>query len=167
MKHFIRALLVLVFLILQSTFCHFIKIWGIMPNLVLAYIISLALTSDDIMYAGAFGLAAGLLWDIMWSRVFGVRSLLFMYIAILAYRAGEYMYRKNLSVCVIFTLVGTILTESIFFATGFILKHNASFWHAFFRTIVPSAAYTAALQIIIYKMCLKIRNIGKERGDSI
>ena len=167
MKHFIRAVLVLLFLMLQSTLCHFIKIWDVMPNLVLAYIISLALTSDDIMYAGAFGLIAGLLWDITWGRIFGIRALLFMYIAILAYRAGEYVYRKNISVCVIFTLIGTILTESIFFATNFVLDHNASFWHAFFRTIVPSAAYTSALQLIIYKICLKIKGIGKERSSSV
>ncbi|MBO4896942.1 MAG: rod shape-determining protein MreD [Clostridia bacterium] len=167
MKHFIRAVLVLVFLILQSTFCQFIKIWDIMPNLVLAYIISLALTSDDIMYAGGFGFAAGLLWDITWGRVFGVRTLLFMYIAILAYRAGEYVYRKNISVCVIFTLVGAVITESIFFAANFILTHNASFWQSFFRTIVPSAAYTAAFQLVIYNLCLKISKMGKERSSSV
>lgn len=165
MKHFIRALLVLIFLILQSTFCHFIKITGVMPNLVLAYVIALALTSDNIMYAGAFGLAAGLLWDILWSRVFGIQSLTFMYIAILAYRAGEYMYRKNLTVCVIFTLTGTILAESILYITGFVLTYEASFWHAFFRTIIPSAAYTAIIQVVIFQICLKVKHIGKERSD--
>lgn len=164
MKHFIRAFLVLLFFILQSTLCHFIKIWDVMPNLLLAYTISLALTSEDIMYAGVFGLVSGLLWDITWSRIFGIRALLFMYIAILVYIAGEYMYKKNVSVCVFFTLAAAIITESIFFATNFVLKHGASFWHAFFRTVVPSAAYTAALQMIIYKICVKIRRSGQERS---
>ena len=164
MKHFVRALLVLLFLILQSTFCHFIKIMGVMPDLVLAYIIALALTSDSIIYSGAYGLAAGLLWDIMWSRVFGIQSLLFMYIAVLAYRAGEYMYKKDLSVCVVFTLICTIPVKSIFYIAGFVLEYDASFWHAFFRTIIPAAAYTAICQVIIYQICLKVKGIGQERS---
>ena len=164
MKHFVRALLVLVFLILQSTLCHFIKIMGVMPDLVLAYIIALALTSDSILYAGTYGLAAGLLLDIMWSRVFGIQSLLLMYIAVLAYRAGEYMYKKNLSVCMVFTLVGTVLVKSIFYITGFVLEYDASFWHAFFRTIIPAAAYTSICQVIIYHICLKVKGMVKERS---
>ena len=156
MRHFLKAVLLFVLLILQSTVCRYLEIMNITPNLMLAFMVAAVLTSKSISEAGIYGFVTGLVYDLVWGRVFGIETLLFMYLALLLFYISEYMYKKNLFLSVWLTFLTSVIAETVVFVLCFVIFGKATFWYTFFARIIPCAAYTALAEIIVYEIAVKI-----------
>lgn len=139
---------------------HFLGIMGVVPNILLAAAVSVALCSGSGKQALIYGLAAGAIYDIAWGRIFGLHALLFMYIAVAVYYAAGYVYKKNITVCVLFAFLASLLHDIIFFAVSFLLFGKGQFLYVLFRIIIPAAAYTAFIQIFVYMLVRKVNTAG-------
>lgn len=164
MQHILKGIIILLALVLQSTLCRFIEIFGVAPNIVFAAVAAISLCTKKGPEAGAYGLFAGVLWDLLWGRVFGVHALLMMYSALAIYFLSGFLYKKNLLTAVLFTLGASIVYEAVFYIVTFSIWGNADFSYAVFRIIIPSAAYTAAFQILVYPLIKRVSAIQLGRG---
>ena len=162
MRHFWNALILIISLILQSTVAHFLGIMGVIPNILLAGAVSIALCAESGLEALLYGLGAGVIYDIAWGRIFGVHALLMMYIAVGVYFASDFVYKKNITVCVLFAFLASLIHDIIFFAGSFMLFGNGQFLYVLFRIIIPAAAYTAFIQIFVYMLVRKVNRRGEE-----
>lgn len=167
MRHFLKALILCICLILQSTIFQFLGIRGIVPNLLLAGVISVAMTAGSDLEALGYGLGAGVVYDLLWGRVFGINALLMMYIAVGAYYAAGYVYRKNITVGAAFAFLASLIYDILFYVLSFTIFGNGKFLFVMFRIIIPAAAYTAVLQVIIYPVIGKVQRIDSEGDDEI
>ena len=164
MRYFIKAVILIFSLILQSTLFAFLDIFGVVPNILLTFVIAVCFFSDDVVEPVIFGLAAGVLYDIAWGRIFGVHSLLMMYTAICVFYAASYLYAKNFTSQAAVGFIASLLYMVLFYLVSFTMFGKGGFVYVLFRLIIPAAAYTAFIQIF---MCLLVSKVNKKRGNSV
>lgn len=163
MRYTVKALFLILIFIIQSTLAQYISIFGVTPNLIIAAVIAVALSSEPVE-AAVLAAATGIVFDLMFGRVFGISTLLYMYLALLSRAMLEFMYEKTLISTMLITFVAALLYQSINFFLSFIIWGEGGFVFLFFRIILPCAAYTACLQIIIYYLNEKLPFTNGIRG---
>lgn len=163
MRYTVKALFLILILVIQSTWVQYISIFGVTPNLIIAAVVAIALSSEPVE-AAVLAAGTGIVFDLIFGRVFGISTLLYMYIALLSRGMLEYMYEKTLISSMLITFLAAFLYQSINFFLSFIIWGEGGFLFLLFRLIFPCAAYTACLQIIIYAVVEKLPFTNGIRG---
>ncbi len=162
MKYTVRAAAIIFAFILECTWGSFLNIQGISPCLAFALVIMIALESEP-LESGLLGLLAGVLTDVLWGRVFGFNALLFMYAAILiSFISGEF-YKKSEFVTVWTTFLMTVLVQFISYIFTYTVWGTGNLPYALFRYVIPVAAYTSVVQLLLYKPFEVLIAFGVER----
>lgn len=143
--------MVLITYILQAAFFNQVDIWGVTPNIGLAFIISLGLLSGA-FYAGVsglfYGLVVGLVFSISRVEMF---FLAFEYAAV-GVLAGFMVDKMNIRPwprALLFAFMGYILKELINIIPMLILKMNISFGVFVLKSLV-GAAMGVLLMVGVY-----------------
>lgn len=163
MRHVYKLLILLLTFIIQYSWGSYITICGVTPNLMLALIITMALSSD-FLEAGIYGLTAGVLIDIFWGRAFGFYSLSFMYLPLLARAFIELIYKNSAFRSAAITFFATLVFETLLYFLSFIIWGKGNFPYALVRLILPVAFYTFVVELIIYKPVTLLSRPKPERG---
>ena len=167
MRHIFKVLTLIVVFVLQGGLCPHIEMLGIAPNLVLATVIIMALSSDFIE-AGIYGGCAGMLMDIFWGRVFGFNTLIFLYVALAVRFFLEMTYKNTPTITAGITFVAVFVYELIYYFFSYMIWGEGVFLYALLRVMIPAAAYTAAIQFVIYKPVIWASRVKlDERGRRI
>lgn len=165
MRHLIKGAIVAAVFILQNALTSHIEILGIAPSLMIVlatiYALDAASAEEGICYCAIMG---GIM-DIMWGRVFGLWTIIFVYAGVGIYFAGEYFYKHTTVKAVLLTFAATVLMEAVFFLANFTLFGDKSFLYMLFRTIIPEGAYNAILQAVLYGFIIKIIP-ERKRGEA-
>lgn len=163
MRHVWKTLLVLAAFCLDSTLGSYISIFNIAPCFLLATVIAMAMTGE-LGEAGVYGAVAGVLWDLAWGRTFGFYTLLYMYTALSAHGFLELVYKTSLFLTVGITFVATVLCEMIVYLLTFTIWGKGYFFLHVFRFMIPTALYTALVQLLIFRPINAICRPKQERG---
>lgn len=164
MRYTVKAIFLILMFIIQSTLAQHMSIFGVTPNLLLAAVVAVALSSEP-AEAACLACGTGVVFDLMFGRVFGMSTLLFTYIALLSRAMLELMYEKTLISTMFITFLAMILYQCINLFLGFVIWGEGDFVFLFFRMILPCAAYTALMQIIIYFVNEKLPFTDGVRGE--
>ncbi len=162
-KIFLYAICIFVLVIIQSTFLEYIKIYNIKPNLLIVFVIAVALLRGNVEGA-VVGLILGLLQDVISGRVIGFYGLLGMYLGVIIGSVNKRLYRENFFVIIFFTLAASITYESIVFILTVFLKYNADILYSFRTFILPEAVYNSVLSVFIYIIVIKLSYKFEEAG---
>lgn len=155
MKNFKEYLWILILFLLQTTLCARYKIFGIVPNLVLVFAVSV-FAVNSIPRSAFFAVFAGLMLDWQAGRA-GVNALILLYLSLLVSYASEKFFYKRLVYIVILTFAADILYSVFYLALNFyIWGVFVNFW-SFMRVIVQ-AAVDAVLSVICYFAYVKHKN---------
>jgi rod shape-determining protein MreD len=154
---------ILYFLILfQTTIADYIKIFDIKPNLILVFIISVALLRGR-MEGACIGIAAGFLMDIFSGGIFGVYMLAGLYAGFANGSVNQRLYRENYLVVVFFTFITTILFEMLvyflnafIFNTGARIQMKTDVLFAMKNVILPETIYNSIISIPLYTLFIKL-----------
>jgi rod shape-determining protein MreD len=143
------------FMLLQSTVLDYVKIYGIKPNLLLVFIISVALLRGNVEGA-AVGFFAGLTHDVIGGKVLGFYSLLGMYTGLILGSVNRRLYRENIFLAVFFTFLSSIVYEGLvcFFGVG--TKSYENLLYLFRSFILPEAIYNSIVSIFIFIFIVRI-----------
>ncbi|MHB8984398.1 MAG: rod shape-determining protein MreD [Eubacteriales bacterium] len=146
---FSTFLLLLVLLLLQTTVLNFITIFGVKPDLVMLVVVfnGFLLGTRE----GAFlGFAGGIMEDLFTGSYIGLNALSKMAAGYLAGAFGVGLYKENPIIAAVVTLVSTTAALVINYALLLLVKIYVPSFYAFFRIILPVAAYTAILAPFFY-----------------
>ncbi len=154
---------VFIAILLQTTILEYIKINNVKPNLLLVFIVSVALLRGNIEGA-VIGFFAGLTQDIVSGKVIGFYALLGMYLGLIVGSLNKRIYRDNVFVALFFTFSSSIVYETLVYFFGVFLKGNTDFLNIFTKIIFPEALYNTASAIIIFYIAVKAeRRINKSQ----
>lgn len=144
-------------LILQTTVLDSIRIFGIIPNIMLISVICYSLSAAD--YRGIiFGVASGLLLDITGGRMIGINTLLCMYVAFSCVWMCDKLYNNNEIIAGVFTFVISIIYGAAMYIINFLLWGETNVLYALFRVILPETLYNTILSLFIYPLMYCIAN---------
>lgn len=153
-KFFFYFFFVILLLLLQTTILQYAAIRGVLPNLLLVFIISAALLRGNVE-GGVVGLFAGLAADMMFGSVFGFYALFGLYLGIIVGSLNKRMYRDNLLIAVFFTFVYSVAYESVIFIVNNIMSGDMNFLYAFSAVILPEAAYNSAIAVLLFPLMIR------------
>lgn len=162
MKYVFYLIVSTVIFIFQTTLCQYIAIAGIIPNIMLVFIVSIAFFKGET--EGLFtGVLMGLLQDSFFSPVMGCN--LFLY-GITGYVAGcisGYFNKDNIIAPVILTFFSTLFYNIGFYALNIVLRGFTNPNIYLLYKIPPELVYNVIAAFIVY---FAVYTIGSSYGSS-
>ena len=143
------AVTIIILCSLQVSVTRYISVFGVSPNIVLAFVISVSVVCGPVE-GGVIGLICGIIIDALCSGMTVLNSIAYMYSgAFCGYFATSYL-RKNISAAFIFTFVASILCEEAAHFLHFAIWNSSGLFSGFLYPILPAAAYSAIISIPVY-----------------
>ena len=158
-KILINVLLILSFLvifILQINIFSKMKVYGIMPNLLIIYILFIGLYLSKI--AGiTYGILFGILLDLFIGRKVGISAIMLGIVGLIGGILDKNFSKENKLTIMIMACITTIIYEfGIYFIGFFIYRYQIEIGN-FIKILIIESLYNALLIIILYPL---MQNLG-------
>lgn len=114
------ATLIMVSIVLESALLPFFSIAGVVPNITMILVISLALRHKNVEGA-LIGLLAGLTKDMVVGRIIGISGITYMLIAYFIGCYKDKIFPDHLTTPLVLTTLATVMHESIYLLFIFFL----------------------------------------------
>lgn len=155
MNIFLVILMVILNFVFQSTILPSLSIFGVVPNTALIFVILFSLNKGK-YYGGFLGLTIGLIQDIMFSTTVGVNAFIYFFIGYTIGSLEEVLSKDNIISPVIFSVLGTIFYNFLYFFFMFFLSRRVPFFSLMKNVLFVEIIYNTLATIIIYKIISKI-----------
>ncbi len=142
--------LVLTVAFVQSSFCEYIEILSIRPNLFIVLMVIVALLRNQIESA-VTGLFLGLTLDILMGKSIGWYGILLFLMSLPISAINEKIYRDKFLVLFTFTFCSTLIIELLFYLIIFMFKDYNGLPFVFSRIILPESLYNSILVLPLFK----------------
>lgn len=143
---------ILICFILQSSMFHYVKLAGIMPNLLLILVVSTAYMRGRAS-GMLVGLFSGLLVDLMYgTRVVGLYALLYLIIGYFMGYTNKIYSRDDYTLPIVFIGISDLFYGFFYYVFEFLLRGRLNFLYYLRRFILPEIIYTIAVSIFLYKL---------------
>ncbi|MBR6537893.1 MAG: rod shape-determining protein MreD [Lachnospiraceae bacterium] len=166
----IRVLLVFVELILcfllQSTVMPALSLAGVVPDLLLILVITVAYTRGRV--AGMLtGFAAGLLTDVCFNDMVGLCALFYLCIGYIAGYSQKIYEERDYTLPLLMIAAGEFLYSFAYYVAYFLLRSRTEFGYYFVHLILPRMVYTVFAAAFLYPLFhwihrLVVRYVEKE-----
>ncbi len=154
MKILFYTLCILLIVLLQTTILHYISIKGVMPNLVIVFIIVTAFMRGSAEGA-AVGFFAGIALDMMFGNILGFYALLGFYLGFSIGSMNKGIFKENLLLVIFFTFSFSIAYEVVVYVINNIMSGSINLLYPLTTIILPEAIYNSVISILTYPLILK------------
>lgn len=158
MRYFKISVLIIISYILELAVFSKLKLFGVVPNMVLVLVVCFSLGENDWMYAGILGALSGFLIDMSASSIVGLNALLCMYTGVLCSALSQKFFRGKFTVSILFVFVLSIIYELLVYVFGFALFNESDFLFSVLKIILPVAFLNTIFAVIMY---VPVKNINK------
>jgi len=148
--------LVLLF-VFQTSAGPYIKIFGVLPGIVLTFAVCYSLTNTTFKSA-AVGLVCGLLTDSATSGAFGLDALIMMYLAIAVSYFSRKFYHENKLFAVCSVMLFTVVYETVSLGISVLMVSDVPIFFSFIRIVIPEAIYNAVITIPVFMLVKWLNN---------
>jgi rod shape-determining protein MreD len=138
-------------LILQSTIFQYIRVFGIMPNFTVLFIVSYAILRGDIEGA-AVGFFAGLVQDIYFGELIGVSAMLGFLLGFVCGKPFKDFFRENDWLPLILSFASLLAYGFCYYVFTYLFRGETDFLYYFNRKILPEAVYSVVLVLPVYRL---------------
>ncbi|MBQ7915381.1 MAG: rod shape-determining protein MreD [Firmicutes bacterium] len=148
-KALVMGLLAIVLLCLESTVLHYIKIYGIIPNLTLCMVVSCSLLFGS-TFGRRLGLVIGLIQDVLFLDVLGFFTLLYFLLGQIAGLFKNGFDQNNLLLSLGLTALFDLLFSGICYLFFHFFQGRIDVMYFLTSTILPELIYTLIASIPVY-----------------
>jgi rod shape-determining protein MreD len=148
-KFWPTAVALLVATILQVSVAPYLRIFGVVPNILFLVVVTLALVEGAI--AGSLsGFVAGILFGLLANQPVGPYALV---LSVVGYAAGllqANLFAEGWLLPVTVVFVASLGTEITYGLILWILDNTTQFWSSLLRVMLPGALYNTALAVLVF-----------------
>lgn len=159
------SICILLFLLLQSTLLQYIRIYSVIPNLLVVFIILTALIRGNVEGA-VVGFFAGLALDMLSGKLLGFYTLLGMYLGIAVGSVNRRLYRENLLVVVFFTFAASVLYETAVYFLNTFMSGDIELLYPLTHRILPEALYNSVAAVFLYAFVIRTNRRFEEKSKA-
>ncbi len=142
--------LILCFL-LQSTVMPAISLAGVVPDLLLILVITVAYTRGRV--AGMLtGFAAGLLTDVCFNEMVGLCALFYLCIGYVTGYSQKIYDERDYTLPLLMIFGGEFLYSFAYYVAYFLLRSRTEFGYYFVHLILPRMVYTVLAAALLYPL---------------
>ncbi len=148
---------IIICFVLQSAMFHYVRLAGIMPNLLLILVVSTAYMRgrNTGMLIGFF---SGILVDLVFGQVVGLYALLYLLIGYCIGYLNRFYSNDDFTLPIIFVAICDFFYGFFYYVFEFLLRSRLNFLYYFSRFILPEVIYTVAVSVFLYKLLHMINN---------
>lgn len=145
-KKLILGAILILLAILDNSLMPFVAIKGVYPSLLFVFILSYSIIKDkwEAIWIGIF---AGMLQDLYFANIFGINSLINMFVCLIASEIGVNIIKSKILIPVISSFALSIFKGVFIWVIAYFLKINISYSLIAFNSI-----YNGVITIIVYKL---------------
>ena len=153
MKRFLLMVFLLFFIfLLQSTlFKSLLAFSGIVPNVILVFIVSFALMRGD-MTGLLLGFFSGLLLDFIFGEMIGLYALIYMFLGFMFGKFYESYSPEKLLPSISLIALSDLACGMICYVFLFLLRSRFHFKFYLLHIILPEVVYTTVIAAILYPL---------------
>lgn len=140
---------------IQSGVLHSLAIGGIIPNLLLIFVISMGILNDE-RVGMTTGFFCGLCIDIFFMDYLGFYCLLYLYLGYVSGWFHRYFSPQNLWMPFILIEIGDGISGLIYYILFYLLNGRFDFGYYFLHIILAEMIYTLVVAILLYPLLLLI-----------
>lgn len=118
MKNIKEYLYLFIFLILQTTLFARIKIFGVIPNLILVFSVCF-FSVNKVPYSAFFGMISGLMLDWTVGTKTGLNAIIFLYLGVFVSFVSNKFFYKRLVYIVVLTFLSSLAYNIMFLTLNF------------------------------------------------
>ncbi len=156
------AVWLFVLALLQPTFFSAISVFGISPNIFLAFVVITAGLKGR-GEGAIIGAIFGFVYDLLIGQIIGFNALVYMYVGWLSGILKEkYISIDGVVIASITTAVVSLICSVIYYF-AYSLIYDIGFFFSIYRIIIPEALYTGIVTLILFVPVSKSFNIIKDR----
>ena len=148
-KKLILLFLSFLIVIMESTLISRFRIGGIIPNLTLITVMSIAMCEDS-KTGRQVGFFMGLTQDVLFFRSIGYYALLYFLLGHISGIARRVLRRSNLTTLFLFVLAGDLIYGLVNYVFLAFLRGQTDIVYYLRKIIIPEAAYTAFFILPLY-----------------
>ena len=141
--------------VLQSAFFNVISYNGITVDLILLITIFLSILYDK--YAILCGFCSGLFLDLASGSFLGIHTFTFLILCILINRLAQFIYKENIFLPLVASLVATILNDFMIAVLIFLLGYDYNIWQVF-NNIIVTLIYNLIFTYPVYFVVVKVND---------
>lgn len=153
MRAIITLVLSIVLFCIESTILKDFAIRGITPNLIIAFVVSVALLRGSKTGAVVGGLL-GILQDLLFYPFFGFQTLFYIYIGLGVGFFNKDFYKDNYVLPLLLISVADLLYGFVMYVFFYLFKGHLNIGDYIGNIILPEMIYTVILGLAIYKLML-------------
>lgn len=151
----ILALIILINIIFQSSILPYFTMLKYFPNTGLVLIILVALRKGK-YYGAFFGLALGLIQDILFGQVIGVNALIYFLLGYIVGLIQRVVVVENIFIPILSSILATIYYNFSFYIMMFFLSRNIPRAIMIKNVFSIEILYNAIIASLLYKLFTKI-----------
>lgn len=162
------AFMILICFLLQTTIFQTLSIASIAPNLLLIITSSFGFMNGK-KEGIIIGFVCGLMIDVFYSSIFGINTLIYMYIGFLNGFFSRIFYDEDIKLPMILIMGSDFLYGMLSYILYFLLRGHLEFRFYLGRIIIPEMIYTVLVTIVVYRIILFVNYYfedGKKRGPN-
>jgi rod shape-determining protein MreD len=152
---FIYCIVIFVLILLQTTVLDYIRVFNTKPNLMIIFIVSVALLRGNIEGA-IIGFFTGLCQDAVSGKVIGFYALLGLYLGLIVGIVNKRLYRENYFVITFFTFISTIVYEITVYVLSSSMASKVDIIYTLRNIVLPEAIYNSIISIFVYIFVMKL-----------
>lgn len=157
LRIFLVSIIIILNIVLQSTFVQEIAVGGITMNLLIVTVVSFALMRGKVEGA-VIGFFIGLMQDVFFGSVVGFYALLYMYIGFFGGFINRALYRDNILIPLLVISGSDLTFNLIIYIITYLFRGRTDFPYYFGNIILPELVYTTFISIFVYKLYLFIND---------
>lgn len=165
LKVLFYAIFLFLLLLLQSTLLGYVSIYNVKPNLLIIFVISVALLRGD-KEGAIVGFITGMFIDMASGKILGFYALLGLYLGLAVGTLNKRLYRDNFLVILFFTFVSTILYESTVHILSTFMTGNIDIVRTLPTKILPEAIYNSMVSFFIFAIVKRMNNRIEDTNKS-
>ncbi len=149
------GIIIIICFLCQTTVFHFIKLSGVVPNLLLIVTMSFGLMRGrrEGLLVGFF---SGLLVDIFFGNVMGPYALIYMTLGYINGFFHRIYYVEDVLLPMIMITINDFMYNIIVYIIFFMLRNKLNFWNYLSDVILPEMMYTILVTLFFYKLLVRI-----------
>ena len=163
MKYVAQGIVVFLAYIIQTTILPHLKLFGVVPNLILVIVISFALyfRAFDAVVAG---IILGVLADVFSGKAFGFNTVMYIIFALACGKLINKFIQLSALTASLVTFLGSVLYSLALYFTFFFLWGEFRILALFNEIILPEALYTMLISIPVL---LIIKRLSKRFEQNV
>ena len=145
----------------------FFKLAGIVPNIMLIFVVSFALMRGQ-TEGMLIGFCSGMLLDIMAGNAIGFNALLYLFMGYANGLLARIFYANNILMPLAMIFVNSMAYNFIIYICQFLLRNRTNLGFYMMHVLLPEVIYTFLIAIFLYNVFLWLNQIleKSEKGVS-